>query len=114
MPEEKKEVPLHRERLGLLDKEAQGKLLERKRKLLSSDMAVCFNTPEGRRVLRYIMTICGYKKSKIGGNAALGMDILQGTYYNAAREQICLELIEFIPDYILKDAEFGIFSDLET
>ena len=113
MPEEKKDQPLHRERLGLLNKEEQQKVLEKKRKILSGDMAVCFNTPEGRNVLRYLLTICGYAEGTIGGNVAMGMDILQGSFYNACRRQIAIEFIEFIPDYILKDVQFGKPEDLE-
>jgi hypothetical protein len=112
--EEKSKVPLHKERMGLLDKDTQYKLLEAKRKALSSDMAVCFNTAEGRRVLKYILNICGYRKGKVGGNPQLGMDVFQGTMYNAAREQVAIELIEHIPVYIMKDCEYGVFKDLES
>ena len=112
MVDERKEIPLHRERLGLLDKDAQTKLVERKRKQLTQDMALVFNSEEGRRVLRYILNLGGFKKGKIGGNPQLGMDVLEGTLYNCAREQILLEILEFVPAYILKDCEYGIFDDL--
>ena len=113
MSEEKTEQPFHRERLGLPDKDAAQKLTEARKKQLSRDMAVCFNTPEGRNVLRYLLTICGYAEGTIGGNVAMGMDILQGSFYNACRRQIAIEFIEFIPDYILKDVQFGKPEDLE-
>jgi hypothetical protein len=112
--EEKSKVPLHKERMGLLDKDAQQKLQEAKRKALSSDMAVCFNTAEGRRVLRHILNICGYKRSKIGGNPQIGMDVHAGLLYNCAREQVAIELLDHIPAYILKDCEYGVFKDLES
>lgn len=108
---EKKVVPLHRERLNLPDNEDQQKLRELKRKQLKEDMREVFNTPAGRRVLRYLMNLGGYKKGKIGGNVQLGMDVLHGTLYNTAREQLILELVEFIPDNVLKDCEFGVFED---
>lgn len=110
--DEKKAVPLHRERLNLPDHEDQQKLREQKKKQLKDDMRATFNTPAGRRVLRYLMNLGGYKRGKIGGNAQMGMDVLQGTLYNTAREQLVLELIEFVPDSVLKDCEFGVFEDL--
>jgi len=106
-------LPLHRERLGLLDKEVQQKVLDQKRKLLVRDMTICFSTIEGRRVLRYLMNICGPNKGKIGGNPQLGMDVLQGTFYNSCREQIWIEFKEFIPANILQKAEYGDMDELE-
>ena len=64
-------------------------------------------------MLKYLMLICGYRRQKIGGNPQIGMDIHAGLLYNCAREQIFIELAEFIPAYILKDAEYGVFEDLE-
>ena len=113
MAEDKKELPMHRERLNLPDKDVQQKLTEAKRKQLSADLKVCFGSIEGRRVLRYLMNICGYKKSKVGGNSSLGMDIMQGTLYNSARENVCLELLEFIPPYIIRDVEYGTHEEIE-
>ena len=99
--------------MGLPDNEEQKKLREAKVKQLKEDCRVTFSPPAGRRVLRYLMNIAGYKKSKIGGNTSLGMDVLHGTYYNSARELVILELLEFIPQDILKDVEFGTFSEIE-
>ena len=113
MPEEKTEQPFHRERLNLPDKDEQQKLNERKRKQLVQDLAVCFNSPAGFRVLRYLMDITGYKRSKVGANTTLGMDIMQGTLYNSARELVMIELLEFIPVYILKKVDFGAAEELE-
>lgn len=112
MSDQKKYVPLHKERLNLPDNEGQREIRERKRKQLAEDMRICFNSPSGRRVLRYFMNICGYKRQKVGGNPQMGMDVLQGTFYNAVREQVILEFIDVIPDSILKDVEFGVFEDL--
>jgi len=111
MPEEQ-EVPLHRERLNLPDKNAGQKINEAKRKQLRQDMAFCFGTVQGRNVLRFMMGICGYRKSKVGGNVNLGMSIEQGTLYNASRELIFIEVAEHIPSDILKDAEYGVDEDL--
>lgn len=112
MSEDKKEIPLHRERLNLPDKEESSKKRDCARKQLVEDMRVTFNTPAGRRVLRYFMSICGYKRQKVGANPAMGMDILHGTFYNAVREQVILEFIDVIPEAVLKDCEFGVFEDL--
>jgi hypothetical protein len=114
MTEEKKEVPLHRERLNLPDKEEQQKLTEAKRKQLRSDMSLVFGTVEGRRVLRHLMEACGFRRGKIGGNPQIGMDIHAGLLYNCAREQVFIELTEFIRADILRDAEFGVSEDLES
>jgi hypothetical protein len=111
--EKKKEIPLHRERLVDPKMEELKKLGEARRKQITSDMAFCFGTVQGRNALRFILNLCGYKQPKIGGNPALGLDILHGTFYNATREQIALEILEFIPDYIQKDVEHGNSQDLE-
>ena len=114
MAEEKKpEIPMHRERLNLPDKEEQQKLSEKKRKQLSADLKICFGSVEGRRVLRYLANITGYGKNKLGGNPQIGLDFLHGVVYNATREQVFLELIEFLPAYILKDTLFGNIDDIE-
>jgi hypothetical protein len=112
MSEEKKSIPLHRERMNLPDKEEATKTREKYRKQLAEDMRVTFSTPAGRRVLRYFMSICGYKRQKVGANPAMGLDILHATFYNAVREQVILEFIDIIPDAVLKDCEFGVFEDL--
>ena len=110
---DKSELPLHRERLNLPDKGAAQKITDAKKKKLRQDMAKVFGPPEGRRVLRFLMDLGGYKKLKIGGNPQLGMDVSQGTYYNCAREQVVLEFLEHVPVYILKDVEFGTDQELE-
>lgn len=109
--DEKKEVPLHRERLNLPDKEAAEKLRERHNKQLKADMREVFSSPAGRRVLRRFMNICGYGRGVIGANPALGMDVLHGTLYNSARLQVFLELIEFLPEAVMKDCQYGVFED---
>lgn len=108
---DEKSIPLHRERLNLPDKTAIEKDREKHSKQLKSDMREVFNSPAGRRVLRKFMNVCGYKCQKIGGNPTMGLDVLQGTFYNATREQVFLEFKEFIPEAVLKDCEFGIFDD---
>lgn len=112
MSEEKPHIPLHRERLGLPDNEAAKKLSDQRRKQLIDDFRAVFGTAAGRRVLRHFMGICGYKRQKIGGNPSLGLDVLQGTFYNATREQVFLEFIELIPQPVLRDCEFGVLDDL--
>lgn len=108
---EEKKVPLHRERLNLPDKEAVEKAREKQNRQTKADMREVFSSPAGRRVLKRFMSVCGYKRQKIGGNAAMGLDVLQGTFYNTVREQVFLEFIEFLPEAVLKDCEFGIFED---
>jgi hypothetical protein len=89
------------------DKEAQRKAYQAKERQLKEDLAVTFGTPAGRRTLAYIRDICGFSKSCVGGNPQLGMDIKDGTLYNAARQSIYLELRQLIPVRILKPVEFN-------
>jgi hypothetical protein len=110
---EKPHIPLHRERMGIPDNEEAKKLREQKIKQLKDDCRVTFSPPAGRRVLRYLMNIAGYKKSKVGGNPQLGMDVQTGTLYNAARELVILEMIDFIPQEVLRDVEFGTWAEIE-
>lgn len=110
---EPKEVPLHRERLNLVDKNQYQKVTEAKKKQLRQDMASCFNSIQGRNVLRYLISITGYRKSKVGGNPALGMNILEGTLYNSARELVGIEFLEMVPAHILKDIEYGTIDELD-
>ena len=114
MSEEKPDNrPFHQTRLNLPDKDAAQKLSESRRKRLQQDLATTFAPPAGRRVLRYLMSISGYGLSKVGGNPQLGMDVEKGTFYNASRELVFIELIEHMPAYILRDVLFGTESELE-
>ena len=110
--EKKKEIPLHRERLNLPNKDELQKIKEKKKSQLAKDMAQTFNSVSGRATLRFILDICGYKKSKVGGNPALGMDVLVGTMYNSARENVAIEILDYVPDYIIRDVEHGTDRDL--
>lgn len=112
--EHKPFVAPHRQRPLSVDKDKQTKQFERQVKLLKLDMAATFNTPEGRRVLKYIFQISGFGESNIGGNASLGMDVMQGTLYNNARMGLYLELRKLIPHETLKVVEFdNLTEDLE-
>lgn len=104
---EKKIPPLHRDRLNLPDKEKLKQEYEARRKSLMLDMAQTFGSPEGMRALEYIMVLSGYGKTNVGANPSLGMDVKDGTLYNAARESIYLELRGLISPKILKKVEFG-------
>ena len=113
MADQKEETPFHKARLGLPDNVKAREIYEARRKALRQDMAKVFTPVEGRRVLRHLMSICGYRLSKTGGNPSLGMDILTGTLYNSARENICIEFLEDVPKHILKDIEYGPDSELD-
>lgn len=102
-----KEIPLHRERLSLPDKAEIKKVQDEKRKKILLDMAQTFATPEGMRSLAVIAEICGFGKTCVGGNPALGMEIKDGTFYNATRQAVYLELRVLIPKRILKKVEYG-------
>lgn len=102
-----KEIPMHRERLNLPDKEAVKKVQDEKRKKIMQDMAMTFGTPEGMRSLEIIAKLCGFGKTNVGANPQLGMDVRDGTLYNASREGVYKELRTFLPARILKKVEFG-------
>lgn len=100
-----KEIPTHKTRLKQPDEKVQ-KELEARRKQLTIDLNTTFSTPSGKRALNYLMKICGYGKSSVGGNPALGMDIRDGTLYNAARQNIYLEVRNFLEPKLLQEVEF--------
>ena len=110
---EEKYIPLHRERLNLPDPVVSSEAREKKHKQLIEDCRVTFSPAAGRRVLRYLFIQAGYKKPKIGGVPNLGMGVLETTLYNCAREQLILEILQFLPEEVLKDVEFGTFSEIE-
>lgn len=87
------------------DPERKKKIEEARKKWLSI-FGTTFSTPEGVQALRYIMNLCGWQDSVVGGNPDLGMDVAQGTLYNAARRNVYLELRGTVPSNILRDVEF--------
>lgn len=103
---------MHRQRSSAADKDKQKDYFDKKTKLLKLDMAATFNTPEGRRVLKHLFKTSGFGESNIGGNPTLGMDILQGTIYNAARQSMYLELRKLIPHETLKVIEFDNLEEI--
>jgi len=105
--EENKHVPTHTQRSPSVDREKQTKELERRTKQLRFDFAITFGTPEGKRVLQWLIKESGYQKSQVGGNPQLGMDVLQGTLYNSARLSIYLEMRQLIPEETLKGVEYA-------
>lgn len=109
MKEESKEtphIPIHTQRSPSVDREKQTKELERRAKQLRFDFAITFSTAEGRRVLQWLINESGFHKSNIGGNPSLGMDVLQGTLYNASRQALYLEMRQLIPAETLKLVEY--------
>lgn len=104
--EDKPHIPTHTQRSVAVDRDKQAKEFQRKAKQLRFDFAITFGTPEGRRVLQWIIEQAGYQKSNIGGNPTLGMDILQGTMYNACRQSLYLEMRQLIPAETLKLVEY--------
>lgn len=110
--QEQPHVPTHTQRSPSVNKEKQQKEFERRAKQLRFDMAITFGTPEGRRVLQWLISESGFQKSQVGGNPALGMDVLQGTLYNSARVSIYLELRQLIPAETLKLVEYENISEV--
>lgn len=99
-------IPIHQQRSSSVDKQEQQKEFEKRIKNLRIDMAITYGTPEGKRVLKWILDQCGFHKSCIGGNPGLGMDVAQGTIYNAGRESLYIEMRQLIPSETLKQVEY--------
>lgn len=110
--EDKPFVPSHRQRPLGTDKDAQQKSYERKIKNLRLDMAETFGNPAGQRVLKYLFESSGFGQSNVAGNASLGLDVKDGTFYNAARENLYIEMRKLIPHSILKQVEFDNMEEL--
>lgn len=112
--EEKPFVPSHRQRPLGVDKDKQRKHYDAQIKNLKLDMGAVFGTPAGKRVLKHIFEISGYGESNVGGNPQLGMDVKDGTFYNAVRQNLYLEIRKLVPHSILKVVEFdNIEEDLQ-
>lgn len=104
--EKKPHIPTHTQRSPSVDRDKQTRELERRAKELRMDFALTFSTAEGRRVLQWLVRESGYQKSNVGGNPGLGMDVLQGTLYNACRQSLYLEMRQLIPAETLKMVEY--------
>lgn len=109
---EQPHIPSHLKRSEATDKDKQRREFEQRAKSLRMDFALTFSTPEGRRVLKWIIQESGYQKSNVGGNPQLGMDVLQGTLYNAARQSLYLEMRQLIPAETLKLIEYENISEV--
>lgn len=107
-------IPFHRERLQDDDAAIKHRVQqERFKRAMEISCAQVFGTPTGQRVLKFIADQCGYNVSKISGNAQIGLDVKDGTLYNAARETVYLSLRKYVPVEILKKAEFRTAEDDE-
>lgn len=105
-------IPTHEQRSSSVDKEKRDKEFERRTKQLRFDFAITFGTPEGRRVLQWLIDQSGFHKSNVGGNPSLGMDVLQGTLYNNARQSLYLEMRQLIPHETLKQVEYENITEI--
>ena len=104
--EKKSHIPFHTQRSEATDKDKQRDAAIKRVVNLRMDMALTFGSPEGKRVLRWILNESGYHKNPVGGNPGLGMDVLQGTLYNSARLSLYRELRQLIPNETLKEIEY--------
>lgn len=102
----KSDLSIKREIKPNEDLEKQRALAARRYKQLRTDMALTFGTPEGKRVLKWLLTQCGYQESGIGGNPGIGLNALEGTLYNNARRNVYIELRKLIPHSTLKEVEY--------
>lgn len=71
---------------------------------LKQDFDATFGTGHGQRVLRHIMTICGYDKSSVVGDQ-FGNPLAEGTIYNAAQQNIYRAIRRLVRHEILIPVE---------
>ncbi|MDE1866576.1 MAG: hypothetical protein KGI08_02550 [Thaumarchaeota archaeon] len=109
---EKPFIPTHTQRSSSKDKEEQEKALASRIKELRMSFAVCFSTPDGKKVLGWLLEQSGFLKSQVGGNPAIGMDVETGTLYNCARESLYIEMRRLVPSHILKEVEYQSMEEL--
>lgn len=109
---EKPFIPTHQQRSLSVDKDIFKKEQADRDKRLRMDFALTFGTPEGKRVLKWVMNQCGWGKSVIGGNPALGLDVDRGTLYNSSRLGVYSEIRLLVPHEILKQTEFDNIDEL--
>jgi len=96
--------------------EAQNEASSKKLAQLVQCVATASSTPEGIIAFRQIMNMCGYNKSAVTGNPQSGDINLNGTLYNAARENLWKELRQLIPIKARKKIEYEntIFAEEEN
>ncbi len=86
----------------------QQKVLEAEQKKMGQlvqCVGVAASTPEGIIAFRQLMCMCGYNLSCVVGDAKIGIDV-NGTLYNAARENIWKEFRQLIPVKARKKIEY--------
>lgn len=103
---EKPFVPTHTQRSPAKDKDVQEKELASRIKELRMAFATCFGSEDGKKVLRWIKDQAGFHKSQVGGNPGIGMNVMEGTLYNSARESIYIEIRSLVPAHILREVEY--------
>ncbi len=68
--------------------DAQNEASAKKMGQLVQCVSIASSTPEGIIAFRQVMNMCGYNKSAVTGNPQSGDINLNGTLYNAARENL--------------------------
>lgn len=101
---------------GLAHKKLQQEKLKKAREradAIRRDFEVCFSTPEGKSVLRWLIAECGYHESSVAGNLQMNLSVLEGTLYNAARRNVYGKLRQQLPARILRDVEVSDHNEQE-
>lgn len=90
-------------------KEKQDKAnLENAKKMaqLTNCVAIASSTAEGIIAFRQLMCMCGYNQSTVAVNPQTGAVNIEGSIYNAARENIWKEFRQLIPVKTRKKIEY--------
>lgn len=78
---------------------------EKKKASLVAAINRVFSTSDGKVFLGILKDICCYQKKLIQGDASMGLDVSQGTIYNAAKRDIYLYIRQYIKPEILREVE---------
>ncbi len=96
LPSEKKDI-----------KKAKQKEQIEKAKQRCNDFKEVCSTPEGVRVMKYIMGTCAYQDSGVVMNPQSNEINLVGTAYNSIRRGVYTEIRKYLPKSALRKIELG-------
>lgn len=93
-------------------RQAQLKKIEEPRQKYTAAIQRACSTPDGKILLHYLMTECGYQKNSVQGSTATGEFLETNTMYNEGRRDLYLNLRNLIPPETLAAVEvYGVIKE---
>ena len=86
-------------------RDAKDKLRHKEDSQLKRDLNDVFSSPAGRRVLCWIINLCGFHKADTVADPTSGEIMIRSTIYNQARRNLYLAIRIHIKKQILIDVE---------